>query len=237
MVKRDTVVLSAVTKLRELIEHDHSIGEQLPNEVQLAERLDVSRGSVREALGILSSQGIVHRKWGIGTFVSSPATLNMSVIQSYRERVQTTGRVVELSSASCEPTKAPDVAATALGIEAGSEVWKVRRLFIVDRTPSALHTEYLPMVLRGRPIDPHPMLSIDVDLFELLNRHEHNVVAHTVTDVESVLVPGEEAEVLGLSPGSPVLHAEQVTSAHDGEPLAFGISLQRTDVVRMRITR
>ncbi len=44
-------------------------GEKLPSERMLAERLGVSRPSVREAIRILSSKGIIESKQGGGTYV------------------------------------------------------------------------------------------------------------------------------------------------------------------------
>ncbi len=45
-------------------------GAQLPNEFQLAERLDVGRGTIREAIKILASKHIVEIRRGHGTYIS-----------------------------------------------------------------------------------------------------------------------------------------------------------------------
>jgi GntR family transcriptional repressor for pyruvate dehydrogenase complex len=47
-------------------------GDRLPPERQLAELLEVSRPSLREALHILQAQGLVQIKHGQGTFVQEP---------------------------------------------------------------------------------------------------------------------------------------------------------------------
>lgn len=47
-------------------------GDQLPPERQLAELLEVSRPSLREALRTLQAQGLVQIKHGQGTFVQEP---------------------------------------------------------------------------------------------------------------------------------------------------------------------
>jgi GntR family transcriptional regulator len=44
-------------------------GAQLPNEVQLCEEYNVSRNTVRDAVGWLADRGMVHRRSGKGTFV------------------------------------------------------------------------------------------------------------------------------------------------------------------------
>ena len=46
-------------------------GQQLPNEFQLAERLDVGRGTIREAIKILASKHIVEIRRGYGTYIAA----------------------------------------------------------------------------------------------------------------------------------------------------------------------
>ena len=51
-------------------------GDRLPNETELAEMLSVSRGSVREAMKILSALGVIDIQRGNGTFISQPDSLS-----------------------------------------------------------------------------------------------------------------------------------------------------------------
>ena len=61
------------TQLVELIDLQKlSPGDRLPPERQLADLLEVSRPSLREALHILQAQGLVQIKHGQGTFVQEP---------------------------------------------------------------------------------------------------------------------------------------------------------------------
>lgn len=240
MGKRDSVVRNTVSALRSLIAEGYTVGDRLPNEKQLALDLDVSRGSVREALGVLETEGAVTRTWGVGTFVSPPrpsSSLSMSSIASYRDRVRAVGRTVALREAGYSRVEAPDPAATALGVPSGTVVWRVHRLFAVDDVPSALMVEYVPVSIRGVMIDPAPMMTVEAGLFDMLNGHIEGVVAHTTTDVEAHRVSEEDAGALEVEVGSPILRTEQSTVDSEGRTLAYGVTLQRTDVLRMRINR
>ena len=53
-----------------VVEKQLSAGEKLPNEVELAQKLSVSRATLREAIHTLTSQGILEVHRGRGTFVS-----------------------------------------------------------------------------------------------------------------------------------------------------------------------
>lgn len=67
--KRTTVdiVVNNIKKL--LIERKLKPGDRLPNEVEISEAMNVSRGSVREALRILTAFGLVESRVGTGTYI------------------------------------------------------------------------------------------------------------------------------------------------------------------------
>lgn len=50
---------------------NYRVGAKLPNEVELARRLEVSRNTLRQAIRILVDKGILEVERGAGTFVSS----------------------------------------------------------------------------------------------------------------------------------------------------------------------
>jgi GntR family transcriptional repressor for pyruvate dehydrogenase complex len=84
-MKADRVVLDGVDPIRPayaqvasqlrslIIQGDLRSGQRLPNESMLAQRFGVSRTTTREALRVLSSQGLVTTERGVtgGTFISS----------------------------------------------------------------------------------------------------------------------------------------------------------------------
>ena len=55
------------------VERRMAPGEKLPNEVELSQRLGVSRATLREALRALTTQGVLEVRRGKGTFVSEQA--------------------------------------------------------------------------------------------------------------------------------------------------------------------
>ena len=64
-------------QLTEMIsKHRFQPGDKLPNELELAEELQVSRTTLREALRILSTRGLVEVRRGIGTFVTQSKSIH-----------------------------------------------------------------------------------------------------------------------------------------------------------------
>src|SRR5215212_9830282 len=94
-VKRSRIYEHIVQQIRVLIEDGRwGPGTQLPPERELAERLRVSRTSVREALRVLEMQGMLETRQGGGTFVRSADTealiapLAAAILQGRREMSQ-----------------------------------------------------------------------------------------------------------------------------------------------------
>ncbi|MDO4557264.1 MAG: GntR family transcriptional regulator, partial [Lachnospiraceae bacterium] len=69
--KRESAVDIVVNNIKQLlIEKKIKPGDKLPSESEISEGLCVSRGSVREAMKILSAFGLVEVKAGNGTYIS-----------------------------------------------------------------------------------------------------------------------------------------------------------------------
>lgn len=63
--------VSAYEKLYEkVINGDFKAGDKLPSENQLAELLDISRGTLRQALLLLQEDGLIANRQGVGNFIT-----------------------------------------------------------------------------------------------------------------------------------------------------------------------
>jgi DNA-binding FadR family transcriptional regulator len=71
-ITRTNLADTAVEAIRtEILERRWALGERLPNEAALSAMLSVSRGTVREAVRVLVSQGYLETRQGSGTYVLS----------------------------------------------------------------------------------------------------------------------------------------------------------------------
>lgn len=60
---------TTVNNLLDTIRQSYAPGDKLPNEQTLASELGVSRATIREAVAKLVSNGVLQKRWGVGTFV------------------------------------------------------------------------------------------------------------------------------------------------------------------------
>jgi GntR family transcriptional repressor for pyruvate dehydrogenase complex len=75
-VKKSRLYESAVDQIRSLIlANNYEPGDRLPSERELAEQLSIGRPSVREALRILGTMGLIEIRVGNGTYVRDVSLL------------------------------------------------------------------------------------------------------------------------------------------------------------------
>ena len=67
-----------------------AVGAKLPNEYELADRFGVSRGTIREAVKLLVSRGVLRVKHGSGTYVASlmPLKADPLGLDAIEDRIQ-----------------------------------------------------------------------------------------------------------------------------------------------------
>ena len=96
-----TVVINSIKEL--LLTKKLLPGDKLPNEMEIASGLAVSRGTVREALKILSAYGIIEIKVGNGTYISNepkksaidPMLFSMLLIKSDNTKLSEFRKLIE----------------------------------------------------------------------------------------------------------------------------------------------
>src|SRR6266566_6157180 len=84
------------------------LGEQLPSEPQLATELGISRGTLRESVRLLISNGLLDRRHGVGTFVARVPREQPSIDRGIDELFGATDAIAQMGYApgmgSCEIT-------------------------------------------------------------------------------------------------------------------------------------
>jgi len=114
-------------------------GESIPSEVELAQRYQVSQGTVRKAIDELASEHILVRRQGKGTYVASHNEPShqfrfLRVLPDSGEAsIHPQSLLVELKrvKAAAEPAR-------ALGIRTGTPVHSIKRLLVFEGRPVVL---------------------------------------------------------------------------------------------------
>jgi DNA-binding GntR family transcriptional regulator len=192
-------------------------GSKLDNELDLAERLGISRPTMRAALKQLVDKGLLVRRRGIGTIVAPKPVRRAVALTSLYDDLKEAGReprtrVLALEEASCPP----DVA-EHLGLGPAAPVLRFERLRVAGPNPIALMNNVVPVGLLEIEKEDLERTGL-YDLFR-----ESGIAPHVATQRVGARKAGAgEAELLEIEPGDPVLTMTRVAYDTNGRPIEYG---------------
>jgi GntR family transcriptional regulator len=194
--------------------------DQVPSEAELSERFRVSRMTARKALDRLVGDGILFRQPGKGTFVA-PLKLAHKPSQglSFSAAMRAQGQRVQTQVLEATTVRAPLGVARALNLGVGAQVVFLRRLRLVGDIPAAIHLSYLPGRLSA--ILEHDVGGSLSDLMATVGAR----VERSEDYVEAVAATGEDAKLLGLPLGTPLVFIHGVAFSATGEPVRYSEAL------------
>src|SRR3981081_4431183 len=133
------------------------LGEQLPSEPQLATELGISRGTLRESVRMLISNGLLDRRHGVGTFVARVPlpSIDRGIDELFgaSEAIAQIGYTPTVGTCAVSIIPAPRVATEELRLAADAKVCHVKRVRLADGRPVVLCDDYLDAeLLRERGI-------------------------------------------------------------------------------------
>jgi GntR family transcriptional regulator len=145
---------------RQIESGDLPRGSQLPTELELSEKYDASRNTVRDAVKWLITRGLVETRPGQGTFVVNKIIPFVTTLTGdaqtgfgggegdiYCMEVKTTARVPTASLPRVELQQAAGTVATDLQVEENSPIVSRHQQRFIDGTPWSLQTSFYPMRL------------------------------------------------------------------------------------------
>ncbi|HEY8458653.1 MAG TPA: GntR family transcriptional regulator [Actinopolymorphaceae bacterium] len=208
-------------------------GTRLPSERELCTRLGVSRVTLRRALTDLSKDGLVIPSHGRGWYVAAervgePANVLMSF--SAMARAQ---RLTPSSTVLSQQVRPADLdEAQQLGIAPGAQILDLRRLRMLDGLPVALDRSRVPLAIAPTLADQD---FANGSLYDALT--EAGWPPHRADyDVEALPADPEQARLLDIEPGHPLLVTRQVTYSVEGRVIELGGIIYRGDRYRFRAT-
>jgi GntR family transcriptional regulator len=227
----------AVTGVRDRLRRQIEAGELAPGERlgaerEIAQRLDVSRSTVRAALADLERTGAIRRVRGRtgGIFVAERKVerdlTSLAGLPAYlrRQGFQSDARVISTATAAAEN----DVA-VALGLGAGALVHEVVRVRLADGEPISLERATFPA-------DRFPGLldrSLSGSLYELLQADYGLEPGEAEERIEVVAAGAAEAKLLGVARGASLVAISRTAWSADGVAFERSHDLFRGDRVRI----
>ena len=203
----------------------------IPSERQLELLYNVSRPTIRQAIEYLITQGLLYREHGRGTFVS-PEKLQKGLreLTSFTEDLVQRGIKPGQVIRSIEKVVPPDAILQRLELPAGSTVTRIDRIRLGDQTPIGLQTSYIALS-EVQEITFEDMEKTG-SLYRILEEKFNLIPTEADETLEVTLANREEATLLEINEGSPLLLSERLTFTQNRRPIEFVHILYRGDRYR-----
>jgi GntR family transcriptional regulator len=200
-------------------------GDRVPSEAELMETYSAARATVRQAIGVLRTEGLVVAEQGRGAFVRSRPPVRRLASDRFARRhrdegkaafaAEMEGRQPQVEVLAVEAYAAPAEVAQRLGVPEDAKVLRRFRRYLDGGQPLEIATSYIPWALaEGTAMvesNPGPggIYARIEEQGRLLSRFAEDVTARMPT--------AEEARALALPTGTPVLHLIRTAYDADGQ--------------------
>jgi GntR family transcriptional regulator len=200
----------------------------IPAERQLETIYSISRTTIREAINLLIQQGYLYREHGRGTFVS-PQKLQKKIMEltSFSEdmvkRGIRPGQIIRKVEIITPPTRIQRL----LELPPNNTVIEIDRIRLGDGKPIGLQTSYIALQ------NPNTITKADLEelgsLYKILEQKFHIIPSEAEETLEVTLADLDEAKLLGILPGAPLLLSQRLLFDQNRKPVEFVRILYRGD--------
>ncbi|WP_053363386.1 GntR family transcriptional regulator [Bacillus sp. FJAT-27251] len=201
-------------------------GESLPTEREYAENLNISRMTVRQALNQLVNNGYLYRVQGKGTFVAEcKIEKPLTGITSFTEDMMARGLEPSSKLLHFELIPATPDVANQLQIKENSPVYEIKRIRLADHVPMAIEINYISANLVKGLTEKIVNQSIYAYMEDQLNLR----IEQAIQTIESSLAEPNEAQLLQMKDGAPLMRIQRTAFLYDGTPAEYVLSAYRAD--------
>jgi DNA-binding GntR family transcriptional regulator len=210
---RENLVTRVANAIREQLQSGHlASGAQLRGEVEFARELGVSRQTLREATRMLTREGLLTIRHGVGTFVAEgPELLSSSLnsIGSLSALIRESGGEAKVDGLKIRRIAATRQIAKALDIAADAAVAEITRLRLIDTKPLAVAYDYIPLL--DADLEFPLIKTFDGDsIYRFMATRLHRQMRSSKATITAVSSNRKHAELLHVKPGFPLLLMREI---------------------------
>ena len=204
---------------------DYNIGSPLPGEKALAKEFGVARMTIRKALDLLVSWGLVERRHGSGTFVARKdvhhETTNLTgLVEVLRQQ----GKEVQSKVLQFEVMPAPPAIASQLRIQVDERIYFSRRVRYVDGKPLMLEDSFMPVKLFRNLSLAH----LEGSKFDYIEKECGITISGNYESLTPVLADKQLAGYMNLPEQTPLLRITSLSYSDSGEFLNYSVMFRNT---------
>jgi len=215
-----------------IISHEYKYGEQLPTEIEIAQKYGVSRITVRKAITELSEEGMLIKKQGKGTFVQQKRIhRKMDHLLSFTKACTSNGMIPSTKMIDQAFVQIDQSLADMFSLTAGERMLMIQRLRKADGVPVMLEQNYFPAERFGWLMDE----DLTGSLYELLKAKRHIVVsASRDSYLDVVKADARMSKILEIGCGEPLFCMQ--TKIYDREDQLVHVGIEYIVCERYRFS-
>ena len=206
-------------------------GARLENEISIAQRLQVSRPTIRRAIQELVDKGLLVRRRGIGTQVVQGQVTREVELTSLFEDLQGSHHEPATTVLDLGTRPAYAAVAEALGVQEGDEVVRIRRLRLSDGVPVAILENHLPIQFRDMTAEQLETQG----LYQIL-RGRGVAIRVAKQRIGARRAQGDESALLDIDEGGPVLTMDRIAFDSSGTAIEHGQHCYRPEIYSFETT-
>lgn len=244
--QREPLAAQAAASIRRAVLDGHwRVGERVPSEPQLAEELGISRATLREALRMLVTDGLLDRRHGVGTFVVRVPTptieRGIDELFSLGEAIEQLGYKASVGEHAVEVMSATEQVAAELRLAVAQPICHLTRVRLADGRPVIVCHDYFPSAfLEEAGLTPPAAVAEVVERGSLYAWFEERLgiaIDWALTHIEPVAARAAESEALGVRQGEALIRLRQTHYAVDGRSVLYSENVHNSDVIRFHVQR
>ncbi len=206
-------------------------GQAIPSETELAARFRVSQGTVRKAIDELAGENVLVRRQGKGTFVATHA--EQATQYRFLRLMPDAGGPPALQRRllECRRMRAPLEVARLLALKSGEAAVQVRRLLLAPEAaalrPVVLDDLWLPGSL-FKGLSAERLQAWRGPMYRLFEAEFAVQMIRAEEKLRAVPAGAEEAALLEVAPGAPLLSVERLSYTYGDRPVELRRGLYQT---------
>ena len=214
--------------VRRLIDGEWQPGQHIPSEIELAREVGVSQGTIRKALDAMTTENLLIRRQGRGTFVARPE--ESRILFQFFRLVPDDGKRSFPDSAILERSAADATAqeAETLALAPGQPVWRIERVRTLAGTPLLVETITLSA-------ERFPGLgdlgAIPNNVYGLYSERWGITIGRASERLKAMAATPDDAAALGCAAGTPLLAVTRIALDLENKPVELRVSRCLTQAV------
>lgn len=203
------------------------VGEAIDTETALAERFDVSIGTLRRAVDDLVADGLLLRRQGRGTFVNRHGR-DRQMFYFFHVTPQDGPKLhPEVALIGFVRDRAKTEEARQLGLDERAPIIRIRNALSL-RGRVAIIDDICVSAQRFKGLTEASMRSRSSTVYDLYQERYGHSIARASERLRATVVSKEIAQLLRIEPGTPVLTIRRLALGLHGDPIEWRISYVQT---------